>query len=128
MVRMRWYEQPSANARVEFSFQRFLSAFDVLDPDVRRTTGSLVRKIDLDAIPQLYTELTSLSRIGRMRGLQMAPTMNAVQELEAMIMRLLKDEDHFIFEPRRLDGSARRVPSRSSSTPCRMPYPIAPTR
>ncbi len=46
---------------VEFSFKRFLGAFDMLDDDVRRSTGMLVAKIDPETLPSLCTELESPS-------------------------------------------------------------------
>jgi HEAT repeat protein len=83
-------------ALAEFSFQRYLAAFDMLDDEVRQTTGLLVRKIDEQTLPQLAEELTSPSRIRRMRGLQIAPIVGVVAELEPQIIALLTDEDHFI--------------------------------
>lgn len=93
------HEQVRAAAREslsEFNFQRYLSAFEILDPEVRKTTGMLVRKIDLETTTQLTAELASPSRIRRMRALQVAPLMHAVDEVESQVIELLNDEDHFI--------------------------------
>ena len=38
----------------EFNFKRFLAAYDMLDDEVRRSTGTMVRKIDPEATAQLY--------------------------------------------------------------------------
>ena len=52
----------------EFTFKRFVGAFDMLDEEVRRSTGLLVKKIDPQAIPQLRLELHSRSRTRRLRA------------------------------------------------------------
>jgi HEAT repeat protein len=80
----------------EFNFQRYLAAFDILDDEVRRTTGALVRKVDEQTLPQLVDELDSPSRIRRVRGLQVAPLVSAVAELEEEIIAHLSDEDQFV--------------------------------
>jgi len=80
----------------EFNFQRYLAAFDTLDDEVRRTTGELVRKVDKQTVPQLVEELQCPSRIRRVRGLQVAPLVSAVEELEEVIVGLLSDEDQFV--------------------------------
>jgi HEAT repeat protein len=80
----------------EFSFQRFLRAFDVLDDEVRRSNGLLVKKIDPQTVPLLEVELGSLSRTRRLRGLAIAQTIEVAEELEPLILELLEDEDHLI--------------------------------
>ncbi len=93
------HEQVRLAAReslAEFNFQRYLAAYEILTPEVRKTTGALVKKVDPDTVPQLAAELASPSRIRRMRALQIAPVMNVVEELETQIVALMGDDDHFI--------------------------------
>jgi hypothetical protein len=80
----------------EFNFQRYLSAFEMLQPDVRRSTGELVRRVDPLAMDQLISELASPSRSRRLRGIEVAAAMGAVPDLEQYIVQLAQDEDHFI--------------------------------
>ena len=80
----------------EFSFKRFLNAFDILDDDVRRTTGELVLKIDPQSIPLLCEELKSPVRSRRLRGLQMAQSLKVLDKIEDRIVELMHDEDHFV--------------------------------
>ena len=80
----------------EFSFQRFLGAFDMLDDDVCRSTGMLVKKIDPNVIPLLAAELKSPMRTRRLRALAVTRTMEAVEQLAPNVIALLNDEDHHI--------------------------------
>ncbi|OHB80774.1 MAG: hypothetical protein A2V98_04530 [Planctomycetes bacterium RBG_16_64_12] len=80
----------------EFSFQRFLAAFDMLDDEVRVSTGTLVKKVDLKTIPLLKAEMESRVRTRRLRALAIARTIGAVEPLEATILGLLRDEDHMV--------------------------------
>lgn len=80
----------------EFTFQRFLRAFDLLDEEVQRSTGRLVKKIDLQTIPQLQAELRSRSRTRRLRGVAIARALGAVGRLEPLLIALLGDEDHLV--------------------------------
>jgi HEAT repeat protein len=98
----------------EFSFKRFLGAFDVLDDEVRHGTGDLVKKIDPNVMPLLAAELTSKVRTRRLRGLAIARTLNVVGQLEDAIIGLLLDEDHIV-----------RADAASTLGECRMSPPIA---
>jgi HEAT repeat protein len=80
----------------EFNFKRFLSAFEMLDDEVRRSTGAMVKRIDLDAIPNLRQELSAKSRTRRLRGIAAATAMNAVPDLEVDLIQRLTDEDHLV--------------------------------
>jgi len=80
----------------EFRFQRFLSTFDTLDDDVRRTTGVLVRKVDPRSASLLEEEMRSAIRARRGRALEMARAMGLVDVLEESIIGLLHDEDHLV--------------------------------
>jgi HEAT repeat protein len=80
----------------EFSFRRFLAAYDMIDEEVRRSTGMLVKKIDPTTIPMLKEQLSSKSRTRRLRSLSLAATIDAVDELGDMIIGLLSDGDHLV--------------------------------
>jgi len=80
----------------EFSFHRFLAAFDMLEEDARATTGRLVKKIDPQTIPTLAREMESQSRTRRIRALAVAAAIGAVMELERTILERLEDEDHLV--------------------------------
>lgn len=80
----------------EFTFERFLRAFDMLDEEVRQSTARLVRKIDPQTIPRLEVEMKSRGRTRRLRGLAIAGTMGAVETLEPLVIELLQDEDHMV--------------------------------
>jgi HEAT repeat protein len=80
----------------EFSFPRFLATFDMLEDEARRNTGMLVKKIDPETVPRLADELTSKMRTRRLRGLDIARTIDAVDPLETEILGLLEDEDHML--------------------------------
>ncbi|HVX10458.1 MAG TPA: HEAT repeat domain-containing protein [Pirellulales bacterium] len=80
----------------EFNFARYLAAFDMLEDQVRRSTGALVRKVDPDAAPQLLEEMVAPSRRRRIRALQVAEAMQIVEEVEPTVVTLLADEDHLV--------------------------------
>lgn len=89
-------QQAARESLSEFSFARYLSAFDMLDEQVRRSTGILVRKIDPQAVPLLREELAAASRRRRIRALQIAETMLLVSQVEDDVIKLLHDEDHLV--------------------------------
>ncbi|MEX2185801.1 MAG: HEAT repeat domain-containing protein [Pirellulales bacterium] len=80
----------------EFNFERFLRTFDTMDEDVRCTTGVLVKKVDPQALHDLAHELSAMSRTRRIRALAAAESMEAVVEMEELILTLLKDSDHMV--------------------------------
>ncbi len=80
----------------EFSFQRFLSAFDMLDDEVRQSTGMLVKKIDPQTVPQLRGELGSRVCARRLRGVAIAVAIDVVSEVEETMVGLLRDDDHLV--------------------------------
>lgn len=90
-------QQAARESLSEFSFARYLSAFDMLEEQVRRSTGLLVRKIDPQTVPMLREELVAASGRRRMRALQMAETMHLAPQVEEDIVKLvLHDEDHLV--------------------------------
>jgi HEAT repeat protein len=88
--------QAARESLSEFSFPRYLAAFDMLEDQVRRSTGLLVRKVDPDSAPLTLAELTSPSRRRRIRALQVADAMQIVTDLEEAVIVALKDEDHLV--------------------------------
>jgi HEAT repeat protein len=80
----------------EFSFDRFLAAFDMLDDEVRRSTGTLVKKVDPETVPRLKAELQAKGRARRLRALAVARVVGAVRPLETTITGLLHDDDHMV--------------------------------
>ncbi|HVA46506.1 MAG TPA: HEAT repeat domain-containing protein [Pirellulales bacterium] len=88
--------QAARQSLSEFSFARYLAAFDMLEDQVRRSTGMLVRKVDPDAVPQLIEEMQALSRRRRIRALQVAEAMQVVKQLEAAVIARIEDEDHLV--------------------------------
>jgi HEAT repeat protein len=80
----------------EFNFPRYLTVFDMMEDDVRRSTGLLVMRIDTTAVTQLAEELKARTRTRRLRGLEVAMAMDAVHEVEPLIIGMLKDDDHFV--------------------------------
>ena len=77
----------------EFSFPRFVAAFEMLDEEVQRTTGSLVKKVDPQTLPLLREELLSPSRSRRIRGLRIAAALDFADRVESSILELLRDGD-----------------------------------
>lgn len=79
----------------EFSFQRYISAFDMLEESVRWSTGDLVRKIDPNTVEELAEELQSSSRMRKLRALKAAPMVVAVDELRNLLIEALGDDDPY---------------------------------
>jgi len=81
----------------EFSFENFLVGFDSLHDDARRTTGSLVKKVDPDTTAGLLAEMQSPSRKRRLRAIEMADSMELVPAVSAGLLQLLEeDKDHLV--------------------------------
>ncbi len=80
----------------EFKVARFLAAYDMMDEDVRRSTGLLVRKVDPQAASVLSGELSAKSRTRRLRALGVAATIGCVPKLEDQVISLLADNDYFV--------------------------------
>lgn len=86
----------AADSLSEFDYDRYLSAFDLLEEDVRRSTGLLVKKINPHALPSLREEMKNQARTKRLRAIAIAIAMEAVTDLEQPIIALLGDEDHLV--------------------------------
>jgi HEAT repeat protein len=89
-------QQSARDSLGEFSFDRFLAAFDMLDEEVRHSTGVLVRKVNPEAGSALAEEMRSRSRTRRLRAVAVTIAMRLADELEAVLIELLTDEDHVI--------------------------------
>lgn len=89
--------QAARASLAEFNLEKFLTAFDLLDDEVRRSTGLLVKKVNPESCQVLAEELQSPSRTRRLRAIAAAVAMDAVAELEtALVARLTADEDHVV--------------------------------
>ena len=80
----------------EFSFKRFVAAYDMLEDEVRLSTGEMVAKVDADAVPLLLEELRSPARSRRLRALSMAASMGVTDRVEYDLHERLLDEDHLV--------------------------------
>jgi len=80
----------------EFSFQRFLSSYELLDDETRETTGMLVRKVDPATLPKLEDELMLPDASRRLRALDIARCMECVDQLEDAVLETLADTDHLV--------------------------------
>ena len=85
----------------EFSFKRYLAAFDMLSPSVRISTGALVRKIDLETPAQIAVELQAPSRQRKQRALEIVACLGIATEVEPQLIELLADDEPSI----RLDAT-----------------------
>jgi HEAT repeat protein len=88
--------QAARKALAEFSVERFLAAYDLLDEEVRQTTAALVRKIDPAATTTLAEEMKSPSRTRRLRALGAASAGRMISELEPRVVKLMTDDDHVV--------------------------------
>jgi len=89
-------QDASRQALGEFSFENFLTRFETLSDDARRSTGSVVRKVDTETIPSLLAEMENKSRRARMRAIEIAEVMQLVSQLSEGFLVLLEDEDHLV--------------------------------
>jgi HEAT repeat protein len=77
----------------EFNFGRYLAAFDTLDEEVRASTGSLVKRVDVNALERLADEFNTPSRNRQLRAIDMAIAMDAVGDLDSEIAALGSSPD-----------------------------------
>jgi HEAT repeat protein len=80
----------------EYSFRRYLPAFEMLDETVRGTTGVLVAKIDPTAAEQLGDELRSSQNKRRLRALEVVAAMELVDELRADVEPCTADDEQAV--------------------------------
>lgn len=88
--------EAAREALSEYTFASFLNAFGTLDEETLAETARFVKRVDRTALDGLREELTSPIRVRRIRAIEMAVAMTAVQELEPLIIHLLNDDDHVI--------------------------------
>jgi len=77
----------------EFSFDRYREAYGMLDDDVRRSTGEMVKNVDPFTVPLLREELAHASRARRLRGIEMAVNLELVDQVDHELATLAEDED-----------------------------------
>lgn len=80
----------------EFSFQRYLGTFDMLEEEVRRKMGEMVNKVDPLAVPLLRGQLSDSVRSKRLRAIEMAIAMRLVDRVEDLLGGMLADEDYML--------------------------------
>ncbi len=80
----------------EFTFENYLSRYGTLTEEVRRSTGSLVCKVDPQAVSLLAHELESPSRSRRLRAIEIVETLGLVSQVSGALIERLQDEDHLI--------------------------------
>ncbi len=88
--------QAARSSLSEFNFDRFQAAFDMLEEDVRQSTGVLVRKVNDDYVESLKREMGARSRIRRLRSIAMTVAMRAVPDVEDGLLDMLADDDHVV--------------------------------
>ncbi|HEX4149515.1 MAG TPA: HEAT repeat domain-containing protein, partial [Pirellulales bacterium] len=88
--------QAARDSLAEFGFPRFLAAFDLLEEDVARCTGILVKRIDVNTVPLLRQEMQSSSGKRRLRALDVARVIEVVPQIEETIIELARQEDHLV--------------------------------
>jgi len=77
----------------EFNFVRYRAMFDLLDEHAVRTTGALVRQVDPSVRDKLGEELTAPSATTRLRGIEMAVAMGAVEDVRGQLLTLARHEN-----------------------------------
>jgi HEAT repeat protein len=93
-------ESPFAEVRdaaksslAEFNFTRYRAMFDLLDEQAVRTTGVLVRQVDPTARQQLVEDLSSPSTTTRLRAIEMAVAMSAVDDVRESLISMTVHEN-----------------------------------
>lgn len=77
----------------EFNFARFRAMFDVLDHVAGQTTGRLVYKIDPAACQSLLADLAAPSHAIRIRAIDMAVAMSAIDDVCEQLVELSRAEN-----------------------------------
>ena len=80
----------------EFNLENYLMQFDTLHDDSRKTTGALVRKVDVQLVPKLLLEFESPSRRNRLRAIEVAETLGVQNDACNGLISLLEDSDHIV--------------------------------
>ena len=77
----------------EFSFQRYIGSYEMLDEETRHIMGHLVYEIDPQTIPLLKKELTSNLRNSRARALSIVELMEVAPKVEDELLQMIDNED-----------------------------------
>jgi hypothetical protein len=101
----------------EFTFARFVAAFDNLDDEARRERGAFVKRVDPNAVAELIEELNSDSRSRRRRAIEVAVAIRAVADVEYELVRLLNDDDRIVRGAAEVALQGRAAGSRSEGVP-----------
>jgi len=80
----------------EFSFRRYVAAFEMLDDEVRRSSGMLVKKIDPQTVPPAQGGDALAGAHPTFAAVTIARLIDVVEPLEETIIALLADEDHMV--------------------------------
>ncbi len=80
----------------KFSMENYLSQFDALNDDTRRSNGKLVAKVDKDFDSKLAKELASPSRKVFLRAIEIAELTNHVMPMADALIERLQDDDHLV--------------------------------
>lgn len=84
------------SALSDFSFSRYMSAFEKLAEDIQTSTGHIVVKIDPTAIESLTNELVCDVRNRRLRAIAMTVAMGCATAVEDALHGLFKEPDQYI--------------------------------
>jgi len=88
--------EATCEALAEFSFANFLTGFDGLHDDTRRSMGALVKKVDSETIPGLLAEMEVNSCKRRLRAIEMVEVMEMAPQVAEGLLLLLEDEEHLV--------------------------------
>jgi len=87
----------------EYSFARFLTVYDSLSTEARRTTGSLVKRVNPNLVQELLAELMAVGRARRLRAMDIATLLKRVPDVVEGLIELSRDESHTV----RLEAARR---------------------
>jgi HEAT repeat protein len=85
--------EAARSSLAEFNFTRYRTMFDLLDEQSAHTTGVLVHKVDHSVPQKLIEELTSPSITNKLRGIDMAVTMEATGDVRQQLVDLARHEN-----------------------------------
>lgn len=80
----------------EFSFQRYVASYEMLDEEPRRMMGRLIYEIDSQTIPLLKKELTSHLRSSQARALDIVEILEVANQVEDELLRMMNIEDSML--------------------------------
>jgi HEAT repeat protein len=75
------------------SFEKFLRAFDRMDPGTRETAARALAKIDARILDRLSDQVASLDPERRLKALRIVDYVDAEKDLRGTLMELLSDPD-----------------------------------